>query len=94
MTWQIRTGAPHYLWISTSAFNVPSRTQKAFLFATQFAQITLVITFCATFEDLLPKGFVQPDATFAGHLLGKFSALASITNILPQLLLTLYFIVV
>ena len=86
MTRQIRTGASHYSRISTSAFNAPSRTQKAFLFATQFAQIALVLTSRAAFEDLLSKDFVQPDAAFAGHSLGEFSALASITDILPQLL--------
>ena len=30
------------------------------------------------------KGFIQPDATFAGHSLGEFSALASVTDILPN----------
>jgi len=30
------------------------------------------------------KGFVQPDVTFAGHSLGEFSALASVTDILPN----------
>jgi len=36
------------------------------------------------FEDLLLKGFVQPDVTFAGHLLGEFSTLASVADILPN----------
>jgi fatty acid synthase subunit alpha len=40
---------------------------KGLLFATQFAQIALVIMSRAAFEDLRSKGFVQPDATFAGH---------------------------
>src|SRR6266581_3757956 len=55
-----------------------------FLFATQFAQIALVIMARAAFEDLLSKGFVQPDAAFAGHSLGEFSALASVADILPN----------
>jgi malonyl CoA-acyl carrier protein transacylase len=37
----------------------------------------------AAFEDLLSKGFIQPDAAFAGHSLGEFSALASIADICP-----------
>ena len=37
---------------------------------------------CAAFEDLLLKGFVQPDAT--GHFLGEFSTLASVPDILPN----------
>jgi len=57
---------------------------KGLLFATQFAQIALAIMSRTAFEDLLSKGFVQPDATFAGHSLGDFSALASIADILPN----------
>ena len=30
------------------------------------------------------KGLVRPDASFAGHSLGEFSALASVTDILPN----------
>jgi malonyl CoA-acyl carrier protein transacylase len=57
---------------------------KGLLFTTQFAQVALVIMSCAAFEDLCLKGF---DAAFAGHLLGEFSAgsaLASVTDILPN----------
>ena len=52
------------------------------LFATQFAQIALVVTEKAAFEDMRMKGFVQKDCAFAGHSLGEYSALASITDIL------------
>jgi fatty acid synthase subunit alpha len=38
----------------------------------------------AAFEDLRSKGFVQPDAAFAGHSLGEFSALASVADVLPN----------
>ncbi|KAE9383824.1 hypothetical protein BT96DRAFT_1008738 [Gymnopus androsaceus JB14] len=52
------------------------------LFATQFAQIALVVTEKAAFEDMRAKGFVQTDCAFAGHSLGEYSALASIANVL------------
>jgi len=39
---------------------------------------------CTAFGDLLSKGFIQPDASFAGHSLGEFSALASVADILPN----------
>ncbi|KAJ3909294.1 fatty acid synthase alpha subunit reductase [Lentinula edodes] len=50
------------------------------LFATQFAQIALVVTKKAAFEDMRSKGFVQTDCAFAGHSLGEYSALASIAD--------------
>lgn len=53
------------------------------LFATQFAQIALVVTEQAAFEDMRAKGFVQRDSAFAGHSLGEYSALASIADVLP-----------
>jgi len=52
------------------------------LFATQFAQIALVVTEKAAFEDMRAKGFVQTDCAFAGHSLGEYSALASIADVL------------
>ena len=52
------------------------------LFTTQFAQIALVITEKAAFEDMHVKGFVQKDCAFAGHSLGEYSALALITDFL------------
>lgn len=52
------------------------------LFATQFAQIALVVTEKASFEDMRVKGFVQRDCAFAGHSLGEYSALASIADVL------------
>jgi fatty acid synthase subunit alpha len=52
------------------------------LFATQFAQIALVVTEKAVFEDMRVKGFVQNDCAFAGHSLGEYSALASIADVL------------
>jgi fatty acid synthase subunit beta len=53
------------------------------LFATQFAQIALVVVEKAAFEDMRSKGFVQKGCAFAGHSLGEYSALASIADVLP-----------
>ena len=69
--------------------NIPSLQHtfthpKGLLFATQFAQVALVITSRAAFEDMRSKGLVQPGAAFASHSLGEFSALAAVADILPN----------
>ncbi|KAF8577776.1 fatty acid synthase [Ramaria rubella] len=53
------------------------------LFATQFAQIALVVTEKAAFDDMRSKGLVVNGCAFAGHSLGEYSALASIADVLP-----------
>jgi fatty acid synthase subunit alpha len=53
------------------------------LFATQFAQIALVVTEKAAFEDMLLKGIVLKGCAFAGHSLGEYSALAPTADVLP-----------
>ena len=52
------------------------------LFTTKFAQIALVVTEKAAFEDMHVKGFVQKGCTFAGHSLREYSALALIADVL------------
>ena len=52
------------------------------LFAMQFAQIALIVTEKAAFEDMHVKGFVQKDCAFAGHSLREYLALALITDVL------------
>jgi malonyl CoA-acyl carrier protein transacylase len=67
--------------LRTSRYTFSSPT--GLLFATQFAQIALVVTEKAAFEDMRAKGLVQEGAPFAGHSLGEYSALASIAEVLP-----------
>eukprot|EP01117_Protostelium_nocturnum_P000846 TRINITY_DN1109_c0_g1_i4.p1 TRINITY_DN1109_c0_g1~~TRINITY_DN1109_c0_g1_i4.p1 ORF type:complete len:3931 (+),score=1672.78 TRINITY_DN1109_c0_g1_i4:607-12399(+) len=59
-------------------FNSPT----GLLFATQFAQIALVLVEKAAFEDLRRKGLVPRGIPFAGHSLGEYSALASLAEAL------------
>ena len=56
---------------------------NSLLFITQFVQIALVITEKATFDDMRSKGLIQCNSAFAGHSLGEYSALTSITDVLP-----------
>ena len=66
--------------LRTSRYTFSSPT--GLLYATQFAQIALVVTEKAAFEDLRTKGLVQEGCAFAGHSLGEYAALASISNFL------------
>ncbi|KAK4702957.1 hypothetical protein P7C70_g3267, partial [Phenoliferia sp. Uapishka_3] len=67
--------------LRTSRYTFSSPT--GLLYATQFAQIALVVTEKAAFEDMRSKGLIQNGCAFAGHSLGEYSALASIADILP-----------
>lgn len=53
------------------------------LFATQFTQPALTIMEKACFEDMKANGLIAPRSLFAGHSLGEYSALSSITDLLP-----------
>ena len=37
----------------------------------------------ASFEDMRSRGLVQRDSVFAGHLLGEYSALAALADVVP-----------
>ncbi|KAK6086189.1 fatty acid synthase [Seiridium cupressi] len=56
---------------------------KGLLFATQFAQPALTIMEMAAFKDMQSSGVVDSDCHFAGHSLGEYAALASITDFMP-----------
>lgn len=53
------------------------------LFLTEFAQPTLTLLEKATFVDLQSKGLAQREAKFAGHSLGEYGALGSMTDFMP-----------
>ncbi|KAF5337956.1 hypothetical protein D9757_014846 [Collybiopsis confluens] len=71
-----------YMDMSYDAMDKDAIHPNGLSFATQFAQIALVVTEKAAFEDMRSKGFVQNDCAFAGHSLGEYSALASIADVL------------
>ncbi|KAH8681839.1 fatty acid synthase [Xylariales sp. PMI_506] len=56
---------------------------QGLLFATQFAQPCLVIMEMAAYRDMQAAGVVDTDCHFAGHSLGEYAALASITDFMP-----------
>ena len=53
------------------------------LYATRIAQIALVVTEKAAFDDMRSKGLVSDGCAFAGHSLREYSALASMGDALP-----------
>ncbi|KAJ2635978.1 fatty acid synthase alpha subunit Lsd1, partial [Coemansia sp. RSA 1694] len=58
------------------------RSPTGLLNSTQFTQISLITFSMAAMADMRAKSLVQKDAAFAGHSLGEYSALASISGIL------------
>ncbi|WVQ81978.1 hypothetical protein IAT38_004105 [Cryptococcus sp. DSM 104549] len=67
------------LYTTSYTFSHP----QGLLFATQYTQIALVVTEKAAFDDMKAKGLIDPNAAFAGHSLGEYSALAAIADVLP-----------
>nr|POE78610.1 fatty acid synthase subunit beta [Quercus suber] len=59
------------------------RSPSGLLSATQFTQPALTLMEKASFEDMLAKGLVQRDSSFAGHSLGEYSALAALAEVMP-----------
>lgn len=67
------------LYTTSYTFSHP----QGLLFATQYTQIALVVTEKAAFDDMKHKGLIDNNASFAGHSLGEYSALAAIADVLP-----------
>ena len=59
------------------------RSPTGLLSATQFTQPALTLMEKASFEDMLSKGLVQQESSFAGHSLGEYSALAALAEVMP-----------
>lgn len=58
------------------------RSPTGLLSATQFTQPALTLMEKASFEDLKSKGLIPVDASFAGHSLGEYAALASLADVM------------
>lgn len=68
--------------ISRSTTSYTFRHHDGLLFATEFAQPALTVMCKARFADLLSRGLVPTEASFAGHSLGEYAALASMGDIM------------
>ncbi|KAJ1821790.1 fatty acid synthase alpha subunit Lsd1 [Coemansia sp. RSA 2675] len=64
--------------LDTSSYTYQSPT--GLLNLTQFAQVALIAFAVATVADMRAKSLVQKGAVFAGHSLGEYAALASISG--------------
>ncbi|KAJ2999622.1 3-oxoacyl-[acyl-carrier-protein] synthase [Globomyces sp. JEL0801] len=70
--------------ITLSSMSYTFASPTGLLFSTQFAQIALVVTEKAAFEDLRAKGLVsEGQSSFAGHSLGEYAALAAVGGFIP-----------
>ncbi|PWY77010.1 fatty acid synthase beta subunit [Aspergillus heteromorphus CBS 117.55] len=66
---------------STSyTFNDP----RGLIYSTQFAQPAILLFEAAAVAELRSKGFMSPDAMYAGHSLGEFGALSALSRSVPM----------
>ena len=56
---------------------------RGLLFSTQFAQPAILLLQKAAFEDMRVNGFIQKNATYAGHSLGEYGSLSAFSEFLP-----------
>lgn len=68
--------------INSSSQSYTFQSPKGLLFATQFAQIALVLVELSAFQDMKQRGLIKPDAAFAGHSLGEYASLAAVASVL------------
>ncbi|CBQ73371.1 related to fatty acid synthase, beta and alpha chains [Sporisorium reilianum SRZ2] len=73
---------PLFPEISSSSQSYTFQSPKGLLFATQFAQIALVLVELSAFRDMKQRGLITPDAAFAGHSLGEYASLAAVASVL------------
>ncbi|KAJ2636312.1 fatty acid synthase alpha subunit Lsd1, partial [Coemansia sp. RSA 1694] len=73
---------PLFPEITPDSSSYTYRSPTGLLNSTQFTQISLITFSMAAMADMRAKSLVQKDAAFAGHSLGEYSALASISGIL------------
>ncbi|BFZ56376.1 beta subunit of fatty acid synthetase [Savitreella phatthalungensis] len=79
----ITTTMPIFKDITESSTFYRFISPTGLLSATQFTQPALTLMEKAAFEDMRSKGLVQQNASFGGHSLGEYSALAAIANVIP-----------
>ena len=57
---------------------------RGLLYSTQFAQPAILLFEAAAVADLRSRGYISPDAMYAGHSLGEFGALSALSNSIPM----------
>ncbi|KAJ2737733.1 fatty acid synthase alpha subunit Lsd1, partial [Coemansia sp. Cherry 401B] len=66
--------------ITAQSASYTFRSPTGLLNATQFTQTSLILVAMAAVADMRANGLVQTDAMFAGHSLGEYCALGSLSN--------------
>lgn len=73
---------PLFPEITAASQSYTFQSPKGLLFATQFAQIALVLVELSAFQDMKQRGLIKHDAAFAGHSLGEYASLAAVASVL------------
>ncbi|OBR05648.1 Fatty acid synthase [Colletotrichum higginsianum IMI 349063] len=74
---------PLFPTITEQSTSYTHSSPHGLLFATQFSQPALTIMEMAAFKDMQASGVVGGTIQFAGHSLGEYAALASVTDFMP-----------
>ncbi|KAK6208579.1 fatty acid synthase [Colletotrichum tabaci] len=74
---------PLFPTITEQSTSYTHSSPHGLLFATQFSQPALTIMEMAAFKDMQASGVVGGAVQFAGHSLGEYAALASVTDFMP-----------
>jgi fatty acid synthase subunit beta, fungi type len=69
--------------LTTRSPSYTFQDDRGLLCSTQFAQPAIILMELAALEDMRSRGLVQENAVFAGHSLGEYSALCSLTTFMP-----------
>lgn len=73
-------GEPIIKDLSPESTSYTFQDERGLLYSTQFAQPALTLMEMAVFEDMKSKDLIQENAAFAGHSLGEYVALGSLSS--------------
>ncbi|PYH94006.1 beta subunit of fatty acid synthase [Aspergillus ellipticus CBS 707.79] len=79
-----RVETPVLSGLTSSSTSYTFTDPRGLIYSTQFAQPAILLFEAAVVADLRSKGYMSPDAMYAGHSLGEFGALSALSRSVPM----------